>query len=393
MHVKPFPTLSRLSLVLGLALSSLGVAQAAEIASASASLSGLRYRLIDLDLNDGITPTLSVGGNLIATGFTSVKDEFDQVLPNPLDTERSLSAPWFSGGTLSFASNVPGANATLGSTLTTSTRVTSEALLANTLTRIDTQTYESIGYDPLRNDGILRTTSNTYTYTSDFISLQQDATVTRALPQETVTDEFGNTSSYDLPNLTLSANTLLVLEGTLSVSSRADSEAFASFFNSTFASQPGASSPYGSGSIGAIAGLRIDPTTTSGFLPGGSVFDQNPGVYQSLSNNLIYDFNQVSQNFGPVLGPQGDSTDSQIVALTFANVGNTEMQAYLDLFVQASTYLTAERSVSNTQTTYGDPVPDTPVLPPIPGIPEPSTYALMGLGLVGIVMARRRQRA
>jgi PEP-CTERM motif len=386
------PSLSRLVLALGLCLASATSAHAADIASATASISSLRYRLIDLDLNDGITPTLSVGGNLVVTGFTTVRNADGFVEANPLDSDNSVSAPWFSSGTITWASSAPGASATLGSTLSNTVSLSSDALVASKNTYISTygSQYQSVG-----PDGVLRYTTDEVTTTFNSVSLQQTTETFAQLPYAESVDEFGNQTFTEFPSLKISANTLLLLEGTLGLRVSADSQAFASVLGGALSSD--LNNVSGLGHVSASAGIGIEPEFTQNTLPGGSTLEQSQSAYTVINQALSFDTEKVLRDWAPY-DPEAVSPttltglDSKAFAITFANTSLSDMRGYLSLQMRAESNAAADFIEETRVTTYGDPVPDTPVLPPVPGIPEPSTYALMGLGLVGIVLARRRLR-
>jgi PEP-CTERM motif len=388
------PSLSRLVLALGLGLAGATSAHAADIASATASISSLRYRLIDLDLNDGITPTLSVGGGLSVSGFTSVKNADGFVEQNPLDQNNIASTPWFSSGVITWASAAPGASATLGGGMvSTSVKVNSDSLLANARLESNTTNSQIQTYD---NDGILRYATVTETINRQSTSAQQYVEAMSELPNLDVTDEFGNVYPTPQPNITLSANTLLLVEGTLTLAVNASSQAFSSAISSVLSPLALANGNH-QGHLSAFAGVGFDPVSTYQVLPGGSTLEQGQPTYTALNQALSFDTYRVSQDWAPYDPDAAPKTelnggDARAFALTFANTGTVDLQGFLSVRVNVDAYVTSDAYQQDTTLTFGDPVPDTPVLPPVPGIPEPSTYALMGLGLVGIVLARRRLR-
>jgi len=388
--------MNRLAVALGLALAAMG-AQAADIASATANLSSLRYRLIDLDLNDGITPTLSVAGNLTVSGYTFVKNESGFPDTNPLDANNIATAPWFSSGTISWASSALGASGTLSNGASTSVRLNSDSLLANKYAESNTSSSTFQSYD---QDGVLRYTTATTTYDHRSTSERQSAEAVAEQLMVPVTDSDGNFAYYtQAPNLTLSANTLLVIEGTLSLSVKANSESFATAIDSALS--PAASAYKStSGFVTASAGVGISPELNTSILPGGSTHDQDQSTYQALTQSLSFTTDVVTRDWAPYdpdALPQTQlvGSDAKAFAITFANTSQSDLQAYLSVRVAAESYASADVSQEVTTLVYGDRVPETPVVPPtppVPGIPEPSTYALMGLGLVGIALASRRQR-
>ena len=153
---------------LGAALLAAGLfsatAQAATIGQAEASITGLRYRLIDLDLADGITPTLSVSGELTAVSSAGQIDFFNEFAFNR-DGSDVITAPVFGESGLLFLTNnlVPGTAATLGSVISTSSSITSESWNeAFSQSTSEPYSYNSSAYD---SEGILRNAVITETTT------------------------------------------------------------------------------------------------------------------------------------------------------------------------------------------------------------------------------------
>jgi hypothetical protein len=394
--------LNRLALALGLALAAMG-AQAADLASATASVSNLRYRLIDLDLNDGITPSLSVTGSLVGTANTSIKITPDgvtslgspYVILNPDDLSASISSGTFSQtGTLELLSSLPGAKATLGPTLAASTSLSAAALNDSLIKTGSSSSYSGVGVDYTRNDNLLRNYTTTYTDFGNAIDTQQSAGVVSKLDQipAVVDPETGAfTFPIDIPNLTLSANTLLLIEGTATTGISLDQAGL----------DIAARLALGQGALASPDYFNYRATTSSNVelsiyryatdtLPGGSLASQDQGAAFTLNNSAASD----SIYEGGLLAPlPANPIDSKDFSLSYANTLSNSVQATLALSLYAGTSINGYAYGNSSSTTWGDPISDVPVVVvPTPGIPEPSTYALMALGLAGIAAVARRRR-
>jgi hypothetical protein len=265
-------------------------------------VSNLRYRLIDLDLNDGITPSLSVTGSLVGTANTSIKITPDgvtslgspYVILNPDDLSASISSGTFSQtGTLELLSSLPGAKATLGPTLAASTSLSAAALNDSLIKTGSSSSYSGVGVDYTRNDNLLRNYTTTYTDFGNAIDTQQSAGVVSKLDQipAVVDPETGAfTFPIDIPNLTLSANTLLLIEGTATTGISLDQAGLDS----------AARLALGQGALTTPSYFNYRATTSSivdlaifgeatGTLSGGSLATQNQVGEFILSNSALID--------------------------------------------------------------------------------------------------------
>jgi len=404
----PLTLLARLlAPALGLALSGT-MAQAADLATATASVSNLRYRLIDLDPNDGIAPTVTFSGNLVGQANTTTKvttngvDYFGapytstNISQNPDDLTKIVTAPLFGQtGTLEVLSTLPGAKASLGPALSASTGLSASAINDSLITSSYSNTYSGTSIDYSRGDNLVRPYTTSYTNTSAAVEARHQAQVNQQFAQSPgVTDpDTGWTSDpVQLPNVTLSANTLLVIEGTANIGLYMDQVALDAATRAAlgdFTADGRYGGYYGSStdasvnvSIGSNPNAIIDT-----ILPGGTVVSNQQSNTFSMSNSsdfFAYDGVNGTQN----------TNDTQTFAVSFANLGSISVQKVLSIDVSANTNVSGSLSGYQSVTTWGDPISDVPVPTPTPtpGIPEPSTYALMGLGLVGIVVASRRQR-
>lgn len=80
-----------------------------------------------------------------------------------------------------------------------------------------------------------------------------------------------------------------------------------------------------------------------------------------------------------------------LVAGTVSTVNNVLTASNFTLSSSLSTYLTS-KSINPTQLSAALGVLQSVSIPVTPAVPEPSTYALMGLGLVGISLIARQKR-
>ena len=88
----------------------------------------------------------------------------------------------------------------------------------------------------------------------------------------------------------------------------------------------------------------------------------------------------------------GGTGDTQNFQLSFAHLGEGSTDLFFNVFVGSTVTQQFQGYTSQTVVELGDPVEV--VTPPVvvPSIPEPGTYALMGLGLLGMAAAVRRSR-
>lgn len=369
--------------VLGAALLSAGLfsvtAQAATIGQVDASITGLRYRLIDLDLEDGITPTLSVSGELAAVGYAGGYDPnygdifFDQGGAEP------LYAPVFGeSGLLVLNNSVPGTTATLGSVISTSSSLSSEAwgaAAANQNTDSYTYSYGSYVYD---DAGILRNSLTTVTSTN-------------TIQGQGFRAEAGGESV-----LTINGKALLLIEGTAALTSQFDRSTLMDAYNSIPLND--SSSGYGAGQTSGTINLELmGPQYDGVALPGNTRWSSFGGSAFSLSSVVIFSEGGASLNDNGYGGGtyvediSGGTGDTQNFGLAYAHLGNDPADVSFRVYVDSTVSQYFRGYTSETVTVLGDPVVVvTP--PPVPGIPEPGTYALMGLGLIGMATAVRRAR-
>jgi hypothetical protein len=404
MNKKLSHPMNRLAILLGLALSAMG-AQAADLVSATASVSNLRYRLIDLDLNDGITPSLSVSGALSGRVDTSIKITPDGINNfgspyiydiNPADWGRSIVSPLFgSTGTLELLSSAPGARVALGNTLSTSTGVSATGVADSLTTFSSSYTYNGVDIDASRGDNLLRAYTETATTSKDTLRSRQ-ASYAQSLPDQTpdvIDPDTGGVLSYgkSIPNLTLSAHTLLVIEGTASLGLHIDQAGLSAAVKSALVGfDDGFYASY-AGVADVNLSLALDDPDNANVIalpPGGAVlYKQQTDAFSLVNGIRMQRYGGNTEDLSAI-----DAANTQDFVLSVANFSGSAAQKMLSINLNASTGMDGDHSRYSNVTTWGDPISEVPLPTPTPGIPEPATGALMGLGLLSMLGLARRQR-
>ncbi len=304
------------------------LAQAAEPGVyANASLSGLSFRLIDLTPDDGIAPTVSFGPSWGVATVSGVPDPNDWY---PVAASAiDLGETGFTPLTPTSAS-LPGATASAdGERLSASSFVHSADLIKNL-------------------DPNLRTIQSIYP--SD-------------IGANLVIQPLNNGSSPQ--NIILGANTGIIVTGMSHIDGQLDPAALKAALDALPNNQE---TWLGWGHVTAHVNISLTQRTVQ--------VDEAGNIY--AQNNVRSGFSMDRD-----LWEDGSFDHSSAFSLQFLNLGNEAGEVSLDISLSAS-------SVISTSVDFRDPG-DIIIPPPItPSVPEPGTYLLMGLGLVGLGIARRR---
>lgn len=282
------------------------------IQSTSAQITGLSYRLIDLDTNDGIDPSLTfdlTAGGINAVTYNNrlgIQDgQYDDTYFVGLTPEASKTVS-FNGATASAGPS--------GYSTSVQTTVDQHINLA-----------PSAGYG-----GATTFNANVSTFPD----------------------------GVNYTNMTLSANTLLVITGTASITSQNNLQPLLAELNLLNPGQEAWAS------IAPDSGARIELN-----LERRNIDPNNIQSETDTSNFLLNTY-----------GADPVNDINSAFTLQFANVGGASSDLSFTVGV----------GVTNAIVSGLDSIV---IIDPPPSIPEPGTYMLMGLGLVGIGCARRRARA
>lgn len=318
----------------------LGMAPAIAIAdtysSASASITNLRYRLIDLDPTDGIAPSATLQGAGLVHVTSSFADGPPDVDINTPLSGLGLPLPIANQSGVGYGAGIA------GDTITT---------MANT----------AVGNGPVLVNqfpgGSMGTDYDLYVY-QELVS--RSGEVQLGAPGWVGTD----------PTFTieLGANTGIVFEGTASTNVLLDLQAYDAFSAGVHA-EIGTSALPPINSYGYLAGsasINIELQNTT--------LGNNGGVTSHATSFSLG--SSLSEEVGPggFASPTSGQSRTQDFLVDYWNLGTTGTTV-------GFTLSTSSIAVAMMQGTFTVPVP------------EPGTWALMGLGLAGVALARRRQGA
>jgi hypothetical protein len=288
------------------------------IASTYAGVNNLRYELIDLNPNDGITPGITFNSSV------TVASSNDNGVEDTLYTNSLLP-------------------------LTSITRVSHDGMASVQITPNSLSARTDIRLNQLLPDGVA---NGNYSANAD-MSLS-------------MTNPDGMPEDYPWPwtfgKVTITPNTALVLKGDAQLGSSLDGTAIQAQL------QPG--------QYLSLSNFSSGPSIVLGFLKNDSVYSEKGAVGGGAMHVDALDLEYIGY---PTVGQgTGQTSDSVSVNTPFevslVNLHDTPLDGQLVMSLG---------NVSSPNLTI-DGVPIDP-------IPEPATYALMGLGLVGITLVRRRQ--
>jgi PEP-CTERM motif len=393
-------------------------AQAADISNVQNTLSNLSYRLVDLNPNDGIAPAiLWQSGELQGSTYTGINSY------NYLYAEKPISE-YINDGAIYGASPITTAPSVFGNTGTIPLE-SDYPSASGSITGSKLSTQASLSSDVV-DSSVSQTGGYPYTYTTTQYNAETNTLDTYSVTNDRLDVNSRGTSFARIEStqayLALTPNTMLIVEGDASASgtvNAGDAKARAASFASQYGTN--ASTPYNEVYGSAYGSSTVKLTFDEGALP----FD----LYDSEGNLVVVDRTSSMTNGGSSYATQS-STYEMSVSTSYGSEGRVyvgsgfwdpinELPADADgnvsfadgehfslaltnfsgqsriAILNLATYASASQSQSSSAFTETreliSSVPYT-VPTPNPTIPEPSTYTLMGLGLVGIVVAARRQR-
>ena len=341
---------------------------------ATATLSNLNVRVIDVNTTDKIKAAATWGGALSA----------------PYDNSPVLLTDVFAAGTQSLT-EAPFASATFGGGNIRMTTTLAQNDLAQVAALpgvyISNNSYEYAGRAINPDTGLMtsyvdRINSN---YTNVYVTLGQSLV------------SGYNNDSVSLPytTLTLTPGTVAVVSGDMLTSVTTDSRWLAAF-----AQQVGlpAESGYNWGALTANVSASVDVTLERMDVvsnpTGGSTTTSDFHRAEISSNDAFDTSGVIYRNISEQTDPQNATTSmSQSFSMVVQNLGSQDMVFNLNLLQSVTTLLNGTHSSYSTERIWdlSTGVPVDVVTPPVPNIPEPGTWMLMGMGLAGVAWARRRQ--
>ncbi len=395
------------ALALGCAMAGLfSTTQAATpIAQANLSISDLRYALYDLNANDGITPTVSSTGAWVLNVQTLSNERPDlvsQILPI---SAGSLLAPQEA----QYQSANKAAQASVsGNGLSFSSVLTSDQLVLTSSSR-EPVTYPS-GYESTSaSPGYVFTTTTTEVRTDVSATAGNSVGLVMAPPD----GSYDGTQYFVPTTLRLSPHTMIQISGMASASVAVDQNAAAEQMSSLPPLANSYSWKDGVGHHEAIDYLYLSTDASATFrlvlsTPGIESTDlEVQNSFSSLASLDLY-VNRSGENGGYYFEGGNFTPQSGADSLTkpwsvdIANTSDQDMDLVLSVLAgvganhRFSAMAVSADVVANELPPIEPPVVEPPIIdPPVidpgtPSIPEPGTWALMGLGLAGMALVRRR---
>lgn len=341
---------------------------------ATASLSNLNVKVMDLNTADKVKPSATWGGALSVPADAST-------LPIGAVTGTSTGTlPQLPFSTGTYGRNQISLSTTLG-----------DAALAQATTLpgvyISNDTYESQGRAINPDTGLMTNYVDRIDsrYTSVYTTLGQS-----------VASGFQNEGS-DAPiiTLTLAPGTLAIVSGNVLASVSTDSRWLTSFgqavgLNTALVDQWGSLS----GDVRANIDLVLENITVVSNPNGGSSTSNNNEVFNASVGEAFNTAGVTARDTSGLTDVQRvTSTANPSFSMVAQNWGTQEMVFVLHMQLGAAVTLDGLERQYTTQRVWnldsGTPVDVVP--PPVPNIPEPGTWMMMGLGLGGVAWACRRR--
>lgn len=386
-------------------------AHAQVMAQSKVSVSGLKITLIDLNTTDGVKPGFSATGSfggIVANQRTTDTVPYSLV---PFTADYSYEEASASNTPLlSLASQLQGGKVTVPATPTGTALTLGSTLSASTSADLGRATTSVEDLDYVTNDWRYDASTDQYVYGTESFTGQRTSKSVTADATISLLGTAEDDAFYG-PALTVTANTLVVIEGTATLSSTVDARRILALQ----ASDPNLKTELlGGASTQLLISLAqndyafpTDPTMS------GSAYSESGSSFNKVLG-LGYDMNGFYTNTGfngeealyiedlnlPASGLLTVQQTGQF-RVSMANASLASMLMYLNMNI-SSVSQHASRSLSAPGATFvPEPVEvlnttEVVTLPTVPNIPEPSTWAQMGLGLMGLVAAvrhRRRQTA
>lgn len=292
-------------------------AQASTLSSSSSSVTGLTYRLVDLDTTDGITPWIEFTNNgmLAGTGFS---------WGNQI---QSAAGSVFAPPSLTLTDN--GLLASAAGLQTSAQLLSSEAENA-----------------PLRDPS---------TYNGSLIKFG----LVQSVYGTDVDIELGTPTPFPGEfSLTLSANTALVVEGTFNIATQLNASQLAQGSVLQGIQNNEYTASFVSGAIGYVELYSVEGLDAAPFLLLKDSAQAESWLTQTLGASGVESSMGTSESF------------QQAFSIQLSNTTSAQYNGALKLFLGSQLGIDLH-----------DTVVVGPEVPEVPSIPEPGTWALMGLGL------------
>lgn len=361
--------------------------------SSSVSIGNLRYRLIDLDTSDGITPGLTItGGNWSSTttlSQTPTDDGYGNInTPTTMASSTYGLGPFGTGSASMVTPDGSIGISVSGTQANISTQLTSQDVKSGSVV----DPYGSYNYSVY---GVNSATGEAGRFNAQQTSTKYLSSVTRSASVGVYSP--GNGDLVQPLTMQLTPNTLLVIEGTSTLSSTVDRSNLLGSIVPTAGSLPGytpssaghfvsTDTQYATGSVQLNASVVLADSLNGVNFSGAN---GNTSIFMTDKN---VNYNQDGFDWATETGESiHDSsvklsdTQAKSWTLSLANLGADEKTVYL----ATELFSTVNQQVQHTETVVD--VTFTPSSIVVPSIPEPSTYALMGLGLASIGFAARRR--